>query len=171
MLVLSIIVISIIGTLSHFLYDISNHNKIVGLFTAVNESTWEHVKIAITPTLLWSLVDGYIYGINLNYFLAKFVCLLTIVILMPLFFYAKKAIIKKELFFLDIISFYVVIIISQIVFYFLLNINIVEFLFRYLSCIGMFVLFGSYMILTLMPPENLIFKDPISKKYGFKGHN
>ena len=47
MLLISIIVISIIGTLSHFLYDISNHNKILGLFTAVNESTWEHIKIAL----------------------------------------------------------------------------------------------------------------------------
>ncbi len=56
---LSVIVIFAIGTLSHFLYDWSHENKILGLFTAVNESTWEHVKIAITPTLLWSLVDGF----------------------------------------------------------------------------------------------------------------
>ena len=48
--IISIIVISLIGTLSHFLYDISKHNKVVGLFAAVNESTWEHIKIALTPT-------------------------------------------------------------------------------------------------------------------------
>lgn len=39
-MIISIIIISLIGTLSHFLYDMSEHNKIVGLFTAVNESTW-----------------------------------------------------------------------------------------------------------------------------------
>lgn len=38
-LIISIIIISIIGTLSHFLYDLCNHNKIIGLFSAVNEST------------------------------------------------------------------------------------------------------------------------------------
>ena len=37
---ISTMFISLIGTLSHFTYDISNHNKIIGLFSAVNESTW-----------------------------------------------------------------------------------------------------------------------------------
>jgi len=46
---ISIVVIFALGSLAHFLYDLSNDNKILGLFTAVNESTWEHVKIAITP--------------------------------------------------------------------------------------------------------------------------
>lgn len=44
------IVISIVGTLLHFLYEMSGHNKIVAIFAAVNESTWEHIKIALTPT-------------------------------------------------------------------------------------------------------------------------
>ena len=76
--IISIIIISIIGTISHFLYDIFKHNKIVGLFTSVNESTWEHIKIALTPTIIWGLIDGYIYGMNPNYFLAKFVSLISI---------------------------------------------------------------------------------------------
>ena len=101
-LILSVIVISIVGTFSHFLYDISNHNKVIGLFSAVNESTWEHVKIALTPTLLWGLIDGLIYGNNPNYFLAKFISLLIIIILMPVLYYGHKAIIKKEIFILEV---------------------------------------------------------------------
>lgn len=65
---ISILIISVIGTLLHFLYEISHHNKYVALFAAVNESTWEHIKIALTPTLLWSLYDGFVYGIESNYF-------------------------------------------------------------------------------------------------------
>ena len=68
---LSVVIIFSLGTLAHFLYDLSHENKILGLFTAVNESTWEHVKIAITPTLLWSLIDGFFYGEDPNYFTAK----------------------------------------------------------------------------------------------------
>lgn len=41
---ISILIISVIGTLLHFLYEISHHNKYVALFAAVNESTWEHIK-------------------------------------------------------------------------------------------------------------------------------
>ena len=96
LMILSIIVISVVGTVSHFLYDISEHNKIVGLFSAVNESTWEHIKIALTPTIIWGLVDGYIYGINPNYFLAKLVSLLIIIVLMPILFYGYKYLFNKN---------------------------------------------------------------------------
>ena len=170
-LIFSIIVISMIGTLSHFLYDISDHNKIVGLFSAVNESTWEHVKIALTPTFLFGLLDGFIYGTNPNYFLAKFVSLFVIIILMPSLYYGHKAIINKEIFILDIISFYIVITSGQLLFYWLLRIGTIPFYVRYLSCIGTFLLFGGYMIHTLMPAKSFLFKDPITKKYGYKAHS
>lgn len=169
-LIISIIVISIVGTLSHFLYDISNHNKVLGLFTAVNESTWEHIKIALTPTLLWSVVDGFLYGSNPNYFLAKFISLLIIIVLMPALFYGYMEIIKKDIVIFDILIFYIVIIASQCIFNSLLTIKPVPFIIRYLSCIGIFLIFGGYMIHTLMPAKNFIFKDPISKEYGYKGH-
>ena len=158
-LIISIIIISIIGTLSHFLYDISNHNKIVGLFSAVNESTWEHIKIALTPTLLWGLIDGLIYGTNQNYFLAKFVSLFLIIILMPTLYYGHKAIIKKEIFILDIISFYIVIISSQLIFHLILKLDTIPYIVQYLSCAGTFILFGGYMIHTLMPAKSFIFEE------------
>ena len=169
--IISIICISVIGTLSHFLYDISNHNKFVGLFTAVNESTWEHIKIALTPTLLWGLIDGFIYGEEMNYFFAKAISLLSIIIIMPLLFYGHKHVAKKDYFVFDIISFYIVIICSQLIFYFLLNMSPVNFYIHYLSVILLFLIFGGYMIFTLLPIENFIFKDPITNKYGFKAHS
>ena len=165
-----IILISIIGTLFHFLYDVSNHNKIVGLFSAVNESTWEHIKIALTPTLLWSLIDGFIYGADCNYFFAKFISLFVIIILMPLLFYGHKALIKKDLFVFDIISFYIVIIASQYLFYVILNSKDLPYIFQFLGCVGTFIIFGGYMIHTLMPAKSFIFEDPINHKYGYKGH-
>ena len=93
---LSFIVISVVGTLFHFLYDWSNHNKIIGLFAAVNESTWEHIKIALTPTLLWGVIDGLLYGMNPNYFLAKSMSLLAMIFLIPILFYLYSAILKKH---------------------------------------------------------------------------
>ena len=101
MIWVGIVIISLFGTLAHFLYDISKHNKILGLFTAVNESTWEHIKIALTPTILWSLVDGYIYGRDPNYFLAKLASLVTLVIVIPTIFYSYKLITKKSVLFID----------------------------------------------------------------------
>lgn len=167
---ISIIIISLVGTLSHFLYDISDHNKIVGLFTAVNESTWEHIKIAITPTLLWSLIDGYKYGIYPNYFPAKLCSLLVITIVIPLIFYSYKAILKKDITIINISSFYIAIILSQYSFRYVIELNDFEFIYRYFSCVGLFIFFGCYLLLTLLPLKTPIFKDPITKKYGYKGH-
>ena len=169
-MIISIILISIIGTLSHFLYDIFKHNKIVGLFTSVNESTWEHIKIALTPTIIWGLIDGYIYGMNPNYFLAKFVSLISIIILMPLLYYGYKYLFKKDNTIINILIFYIVIICSQYLFYNLISMDKVNYYIQYISCIGTFITFACYMIFTLMPIKNFLFKDPISNKYGFKGH-
>lgn len=169
-MIISIIVISLIGTLGHFLYDLSNHNKIVGIFAAVNESTWEHIKIALTPTFLWSILDGCVYGSNSNYFFAKFICLISIMIIIPVIFYLYKFIFKNTLLFVDVLIFYISIIISQLLFRYILGLNPLEFFFNYIGCVGVFIIFGAYLLLTLLPPKNFIFKDPISKKYGFKGH-
>ena len=170
-LIISIVVISVVGTLAHFLYDLSGHNKFIGLFAAVNESTWEHIKIALTPTLLWGLVDGFVYGSNPNYFFAKTISLIVIIVLMPLMFYGHKLVARKDYFVFDIISFYVVIIASQLAFYGLLQIAPVNFVVYYLSCVGMFAIFAGYMILTMMPMKNFIFKDPLTHKFGFKAHS
>ena len=89
-IIIGIIFISIIGTLLHFMYEFSGHNKIVSLFAAVNESTWEHIKIALTPTFIWTLYDGAVYGMNENYFIAKTTSILVIIILIPLLFYAYQ---------------------------------------------------------------------------------
>ena len=166
----AVIVISILGTLAHFLYEISGHNKFIALFAAVNESTWEHIKIALTPSLLWGLYDGFVYGTNPNYFPAKTLSLLTIILVIPIAFYTFKAIFKKSFLLVDISLFYFAIICSQFVFQYIIKLPPVEFMFEYLGTVGLFIIFGSYMVLTLQPLENFVFQDPISKKYGKEGH-
>ena len=167
-MIISIIVISIFGTLLHFLYDISKHNKVVGIFSAVNESTWEHIKIALTPTIIWSLVDGYIYGVNSNYFFAKLLSLLIIIFVIPILYYGYKLFLKKDVAIVNILIFYIAIIVSQYMFNYLLLINEINYFYQYISCVFTYIVFGCYLLFTLMPIKNFIFKDPISNKYGFR---
>lgn len=54
--IIGIIFVMLTGTLSHFLYDWSGQNPVVGLFTPVNESIWEHMKLLFFPMLLYSLI-------------------------------------------------------------------------------------------------------------------
>lgn len=48
----------IFGNLLHFVYDWTGRSDIVGAFAAVNESTWEHMKLLATPWVIWSLVEA-----------------------------------------------------------------------------------------------------------------
>lgn len=51
------IFISILGVLLHFTYEWSGDNPAVGLFSAVNESTWEHLKLIFCPMLLLTMIE------------------------------------------------------------------------------------------------------------------
>lgn len=58
--VIAFIVISVLGTLSHFVYEWSGENKIIGYFFSINESTWEHLKLLFFPTIIYSVFE-YIF--------------------------------------------------------------------------------------------------------------
>ena len=167
---LSIIAISIIGTLAHFLYDLTKHNKIIGLFAAVNESTWEHIKIALTPTILWSLLDGALFGSNPNYFLGKIASLLIIFFFIPFVFYTYRRSAKHPILVIDISIFYLAIILSQLAFYAILSLPPQGFAVQYTSIVCTFIFFGAYMTLTLSHIRETIFEDPLTGKYGFPAH-
>lgn len=48
----------ILGNLLHFVFDWSGENRIMAAFAAVNESTWEHMKLLVIPWVVWSLVEA-----------------------------------------------------------------------------------------------------------------
>ena len=171
MIYIGMIFIAIVGTFLHFLYELSGHNKLVAIFAAVNESTWEHIKICMTPTILWSLCDGFVYGMNANFLIGKALSLLTIIILMPVLFYIYTAFTKKAILWVDVICFYIVVICSQLVFNYFINMQVLPFIYTYLSCILLFIEIGAYVFLTFNPLKNFIFEDPITHKYGMLGHH
>ena len=54
--------VSIIGTLLHFTYDLSAQNFAVALFSAVNESVWEHMKLFFFPVVFFALIEYFFWG-------------------------------------------------------------------------------------------------------------
>ena len=85
---IDIVAISIIGTLLHFLYEFSGKNFLVAIFSAVNESVWEHIKIAVIPTYIVALVKMWIIEERkCNLWSSLFFKVITIIILIPTFFY------------------------------------------------------------------------------------
>ncbi len=56
---------TVIGVLLHFAYEWLGGGRIVAVFAAVNESTWEHLKLLFVPEALYSILEyrkiGYQY--------------------------------------------------------------------------------------------------------------
>lgn len=45
------------GTLLHFVYEWSGSSRLVGFFAAVNERTWEHLKLVFLPVFLFTVIQ------------------------------------------------------------------------------------------------------------------
>lgn len=163
------IFIIVLGVLFHFLYDITNHNKIIAYFCAVNESTWEHIKLAIGPAFLWFIFELHYYYGNNALFLAKFLTLVTMIMIIPILFYGYSYFFKKHDFVINILIYVIDILLGQTVFHFVVIHNINVF-WQHVGLIGTIIIFLIYLTKTYVPNKNELYKDPITKKYGIKGH-
>src|SRR5574344_3127500 len=105
--------ILILGTISHFLYEWLDHKKAASIFFAVNESTWEHLKLIVFPFLIWLLIEVPIISNNPNFLFAKFISLIVMLLFIPIFFYTYHSFTKKDLLFLDILDFTLAIALGQ----------------------------------------------------------
>ena len=146
----------LIGTIGHFLYNLTNKNKIIGFLFSQNESTWEHIKLGITPIFIWSIIELIIMknpNIIINMVIKIIVFSLAIIIL----YYGYKLILKKNILFLDILTFYIALTTS-----YLIGINNFNFTYKWYIYIFSFVfiitLIYAYKTFTKNPPKCFIFK-------------
>lgn len=106
--IIGIVVVSVLGTIFHFVYDWSGQNAFVGLWVPVNESTWEHMKLVYFPMLIFILLDSKLTSKiqvpreNLNMFTA-----ILATFLVPILFYTYTGILGTHYSVLDIATFYI----------------------------------------------------------------
>lgn len=53
---------AVLGTLLHFLFDWAGGSVVAALFSAVNESIWEHMKLLYYPMLLFAFLEYRFWG-------------------------------------------------------------------------------------------------------------
>lgn len=68
-IILHFIIVCGLGILSHFLYDWSGQNVLVGFFTSINESTWEHLKLLFFPMVFISILETLLFKKKLKDFI------------------------------------------------------------------------------------------------------
>ena len=117
-IIIGTILVVITGTISHFIYEWSGYNYILGFFFPVSESTWEHMKLCFFPMLIYAIymnrkwkddcpciTSALLFGILLGTFL------------IPVIFYTYTGILGQNFLPLDIATFILSVILAFIAVY------------------------------------------------------
>ncbi|MBO5478897.1 MAG: hypothetical protein J6A04_04215 [Clostridia bacterium] len=163
--IISTIFIMILGVLLHFTFEWSNNNALVGTFSPVNESIWEHLKLLFFPMLI-TMIVGYFYkGKNIsNYLCAKVLGIMLAIFFTIIFFYTYTGIIGTNFAIVDIASFFIAVVLGQYVAYQKMQ---SKFFCNHLTVIIiLLVVYLCFWIFTFFPPHIGLFKDPITGMFG-----
>jgi len=160
--IITVIICIILGILLHYTYELSGENIIVGLYSAINESTWEHLKLLFYPMILMAILGYFIIGKRTeNYWFAQAMGILTAMIFTITFFYTYTGVIGTNIHFLNIATFIMAAILGQYIIYRLL-ISRKNYNAELVSIFFLIILFLSFILYTINPPQIGLFRNPIS---------
>ncbi len=154
-----IIFVLITGTISHFIYEWSGNNSVLGLFFPINESIWEHMKLCFFPILLYSFYMN-------NKLKTEYPCVTSSLLfgvlfgtlLIPVIYYTYSGILGYHNMVLDIATFIVSVLLAFLVIYRLtLSCSVTA----YQEQLKLLVIFFAvcFFVFTFYPPNIGIFID------------
>ena len=158
---------SVVGTLLHFLYEWTGESVIVGLFSAVNESIFEHMKLLFFPMLLFAFIEAKYIGEEYdNFWCAKLVGILVGVGLIPVLYYTYTGIFGVNADWFNIIIFFITAAISYMVETRIMESGRCSFIQPNLAKFILIIIAAVFIVFTFFPPKIPLFKDPITAIYG-----
>ena len=166
---LGITVLFLIGSLFHFLYSISGELFVVGLFTPVNESIFEHTKMVVFPIFIWWSLFYLLRKDNLNtnkWFMAALLSMLTSIISIPMLYYFYTEAFGVQSLVVDVLILLVAVGCGQ-----LLGLHYYQYGKRidYRLTLGLMVfIIMLFAFLTIFTPKLPLFQDSIDRSYGIR---
>lgn len=160
-------VIYLVASILHFTYDLTNGSVLSILFSAVNESVWEHVKIFAVGFTLWALIELLWLKPPFQKFVtAKVFSLYILSLSIIVFFYGYNIFTSEPILWLDLVSSFIFVIFTQYISYRLIvSDNKISDYFPVAVMLLMlyYLMFFSF---TLFPPKIDLFRDPETGMYG-----
>jgi len=162
-------VIFLSGSALHFAFEWCGRSPLIAPFAAVNESVWEHLKLAFWPAVVYAIIEYVAFGKHVAGFgLAKSVGILAMPLCIVLLFYGYKALLGHHVLWLDILIFLVAVAVGQVSSYVLIAAGHEH---AGLGWVGLaaVVLPGlCFAGFSFRPPRLPIFRDSVTDKYGLQ---
>lgn len=150
--------IGVFGASLHYVFELSDFWRPIGWLGAVNESTWEHLKLVFWPGLIFALVEyTYVRELVKNYILAKAVSLIIMmgIIIVTWYIYTP---ITGNINWLNIAIFYVAVLVGQFVSYRLLTFGEIRLHYSRLALASLALLTLAFTLFTYYPPRVSLFE-------------
>lgn len=154
------------GTLLHFLYDWTD-NTFVALFSAVNESIWEHMKILFFPMFAFALLESRYFSKDYeNYWCAKLIGILTGLMVIPVIYYTYTGALGVSADWFNIIIFFIAAAIT-----FITETRLMKSDKNFSRCstvaiVILCIIAILFIIFTFTPPKIPLFQDPVTMTFG-----
>lgn len=152
--ILNFMIINLFGILNHFLYDLLGKKKLLKIFFATNESTFEHMKLVLYPSMLSVFLSKIIFDYKGIIFASSLGIIITI-ILIPMLYYCCKFVLKKDIAFINILIFIISVLVGTIV-----NCCLVNYSYNYLGVILFIFLVCLFTYFSFKPGKSILFYNP-----------
>lgn len=163
--------IGLAGAALHFTFELSNFsNNVVAYFSAVNESTWEHLKMVYFPGLIFALVEyTYVREQANNYLIAKTASLLCMPAIITVGWYIYAPAVGHYIFAVDLSLFYLSVLVGQFISYKLLTRKPMDKKYNSYALVAQILLFVVFSTFTFYPPRIFLFEHLDLKNTGMYG--
>ena len=157
---------AVLGTLLHFLYEWT-HLALFAPVSAVNESTFEHMKILFFPMLFFALIQSNFFGVAYpDFWKIKLIGIVIGVTLIPVLFYTYNGAVGSSPDWVNIAIFFLSAGLAYFVEFLLFKNSDEQSSSPVLPIVILCLLTTLFIVCTFFPPKIPLFQDPLSLRYG-----
>jgi Family of unknown function (DUF6512) len=161
------VIISITGNFLHFVFNLLGKWPPAALITAVNESTWEHLKLAFWPALFYALIEWPFFRRQVkDFWTAKAIGLLAMPLVIVSVFYGYTALAGRHFLWADISLFVLAVLIGQLLSGRLLLRQSFNSGSPIPGRVLLVLMIAAFSLLTYFPPHHPLFRDPQTGQFG-----
>ena len=154
------------GTLLHFLYDFTGGAAWAALFSGVNESTWEHMKLLFVPMLAFAVFEFFFFREREDFWCVKLRGILLGIGLIPIIFCTYNGVIGKSPDWVNIAIFFLAAAAAYLYEAVKLEREDIECPSPRIAVAILCALALIFVLFSFRTPELAIFKDPLTGEYG-----